>query len=456
VQGVVEVTHARTVTIQLQPEHSLIRFHSVAATRAADSAWTFSIDTTLVPNGTYQLYAVVTNEYGTYDSQPTMFTVDTAFGPEVDDDQASSVDHIAILDGIVSTYESSNPQPQIASIFEQSPLEVANTVASTSPEQRTYGAIAQQSNMLLASFGIALRARVPEYIGFVRDRLTTFEQHTKDILGTLIVSPTINDGMQQTLHTQERFSAFLSHAVSHYESREQYIQGQASEAVLRDTDADGVVDVDEYRLGTDPESADSDGDGYTDFAEIVGGFNPLSVIRESISTHQEPTDAFPASNDVLEFLDFTATYRDNTGQYIPRITGRAPHRSFVTLSVYPEKIHITARTDHNGVWKRDIDAPLRDGQHELYAVQTDNTGAIIARTTPFHFFVEHGVYRVGRERAPFPAAALPGVDIRTHYLTILSVSLVVVLVGMLLIVLGTFINHHAVSLQKRAVRVLGM
>jgi hypothetical protein len=42
-----------------------------------------------------------------------------------------------------------------------------------------------------------------------------------------------------------------------------------------DTDNDGLSDYEEiYVYGTDPENADTDGDGYLDGAEVLQGYNP--------------------------------------------------------------------------------------------------------------------------------------------------------------------------------------
>ncbi len=42
-----------------------------------------------------------------------------------------------------------------------------------------------------------------------------------------------------------------------------------------DTDEDGLSDLREVELGTDPNNPDSDGDGYLDGEEVSGGYNPL-------------------------------------------------------------------------------------------------------------------------------------------------------------------------------------
>lgn len=45
--------------------------------------------------------------------------------------------------------------------------------------------------------------------------------------------------------------------------------------VLLDSDQDGLTDEEERVFGTDPLNADTDGDGYSDGAEVKSGYNPL-------------------------------------------------------------------------------------------------------------------------------------------------------------------------------------
>ena len=50
---------------------------------------------------------------------------------------------------------------------------------------------------------------------------------------------------------------------------------QEEEYVNIDPDNDGLTNTDEEFYGTDPLNPDSDGDGYTDGAEVENGYNPL-------------------------------------------------------------------------------------------------------------------------------------------------------------------------------------
>ena len=51
-----------------------------------------------------------------------------------------------------------------------------------------------------------------------------------------------------------------------------------------DSDSDTIPDTEEARYGTDPNKADTDGDGYTDADEIKNGYNPLGEGRCAVST----------------------------------------------------------------------------------------------------------------------------------------------------------------------------
>lgn len=65
-----------------------------------------------------------------------------------------------------------------------------------------------------------------------------------------------------------------------------------------DSDGDGLNDADELRVGTDPLSYDSDGDGIGDGAEITAGTNPL-IANDSNSTSTQGALEVPAEGAVM-------------------------------------------------------------------------------------------------------------------------------------------------------------
>lgn len=81
-----------------------------------------------------------------------------------------------------------------------------------------------------------------------------------------------------------------------------------------DLDGDGLKNIEEYGLGTDPAESDSDGDGLTDDAEIYLGTNPLVV--------DNYTPEFPVSG-VLLHLRADAGLVIDGGGYLSQWTDRS-------------------------------------------------------------------------------------------------------------------------------------
>ena len=53
----------------------------------------------------------------------------------------------------------------------------------------------------------------------------------------------------------------------------------AQNIAKRDTDNDGLTDLEEFAMGTNPVHWDSDGDGMSDLWEVMRGMNPLKKGR---------------------------------------------------------------------------------------------------------------------------------------------------------------------------------
>lgn len=72
----------------------------------------------------------------------------------------------------------------------------------------------------------------------------------------------------------------------------------------KDSDLDGLTDVEETLYGTEPQKADTDGDSYADGQEIINGYNPLGTGRlEDMPEGQRLVTKYTSSS-----LNFTALY----------------------------------------------------------------------------------------------------------------------------------------------------
>lgn len=90
-----------------------------------------------------------------------------------------------------------------------------------------------------------------------------------------------------------------------------------------DTDNDGLTDVQEEELGTDPEKPDTDNDGYTDGLEVSSGYDPLTPYlppKDSLIKGSIPTVYYYASNGVRYVFPNEKTYKSWFTGYADIIT----------------------------------------------------------------------------------------------------------------------------------------
>ena len=68
----------------------------------------------------------------------------------------------------------------------------------------------------------------------------------------------------------------------------------ASNLSIRDTDNDGLTDLEEFAMGTNPIHWDTDGDGISDYWEVIRGLNPLYAEKEIVESESNPDGDFMA------------------------------------------------------------------------------------------------------------------------------------------------------------------
>lgn len=71
-----------------------------------------------------------------------------------------------------------------------------------------------------------------------------------------------------------------------------------------------------------------------------------------------------------------------------RLSGTAAPNSVVTIFIYSYlPIVVTTTTDENGAWTYDFESKLSEGRHEAYVSVNDDTGKLVAASSPLSFFV---------------------------------------------------------------------
>ncbi len=244
---------------------------------------------------------------------------------------------------------------------------------------------------------------------------TTGEQVPEEILNG---APIAGDG-------QVRVRVYASPAYTQVD--EQTSRRSVPAVIFLDSDDDGLPDDAERRLGTDPNSVDTDNDGYNDAEEIRNDYNPLGAGRLGEDTADDRGGLAPVDEAVLSGLPieqplhagvtndlFTAGVRGfivDAGTFADEdagstedkesavekdladkaslvFEGQASPNSVVTLFIYSYlPMMLTATTDDAGNWSYELGNSLVDGRHEVYVTVTDNTGRVVEKSQPFAFFV---------------------------------------------------------------------
>ena len=113
----------------------------------------------------------------------------------------------------------------------------------------------------------------------------------------------------------------------------------------RDFDGDGLTDLEEYALGTNPCDWDSDGDGMSDLYEVMNGLDPLSVFDgfqryTAIDNPSNPDGDFMARCDYAD--DTFTVFTFANGEMFGLPTATAPHvdvvASSTTVDVYKVEV----------------------------------------------------------------------------------------------------------------------
>lgn len=119
------------------------------------------------------------------------------------------------------------------------------------------------------------------------------------ILAILIVALLLTTGgllLSQSKDSLSEIGSFISKKAS-----------QTASLFSNDKDGDGLSNKEEEKYGTDPENADTDGDGYLDGEEIASGYNPLKSAPGDELSEAEAVTPRPLPQNLTNALAKTLT-----------------------------------------------------------------------------------------------------------------------------------------------------
>ena len=159
---------------------------------------------------------------------------------------------------------------------------------------------------------------------------------------------------------------------------------------------------------------------------------------------EDPRESGITRPDILEISNATVLHATSTETTPEKIllTGRGLRNSFVTIYVYSTPIAAITKTDANGLWSYVLDAPLENGQHQIYVTLEDNVGLIVGKSLPFFFLKDAGTYTLGTLSQKTAPALPPPAEPISDYAYVLIASFVVVSVGLLMLLISMFMTHR--------------
>lgn len=381
----VSIPDVRFTELYARPQNSLRDIYIGTGQQVSAGVWRLLFDTTAIPNGTYTLITKHANQYGSFVHQSDFsVTITNVFETVLTEKDAT---YLAELEAVQDmSIASTSPAKTTETEVEQDASEYDNTTN-----------VAAITSEYLQSYKTAINEHVRTYTEALQlnnTREIRRAEQSIDTLTTEIIAAIIADerliGSEESV--TERVKTHFERLLADTATVDELVKSRIGDAVTTDSDNDGITDYDEITIyKTNPLSADSDNDGFTDGAEIVDGFDPNSPKQESPIVYESPQDTGVEREDILAVTGIVSeTPEVNTTTTVPAavITGTALPNSFVTLYIFSTPIIVTVRTGDDGSWSYRFDKELEDGTHEIYVGITDNTGKLVAKSSPFNFVKE--------------------------------------------------------------------
>lgn len=239
-------------------------------------------------------------------------------------------------------------------------------------------------------------------------------------------------------------------------AKQEVIKQEITKLVYQDTNKDGISDYDsKYVYNMDPVkpslTSTYEGKKITAGEKILLGFDPGKKELEKVVVEEPTTELKPeivvASYRVNEvsFVD-TAPVKETTPtkEIKPtkaiKLKGQALPNSFITIYIYSTPIMVTVKTDSNGEWQYTMDKELENGNHTVYTATVNNTGNIVAKSTPFTFVKTAEAVSL-QDIAPIKSINVPTTVVerpgflQTKNVLIIGISFLMIL-GITLILIG--------------------
>lgn len=415
---------ASYVELYARPLQSLSsRFVALATKRFEQLR--FDFDSTNIPNGDYEFFAKAKLNGEVITTKSLKFKV-------------SNSSYVAETQVTTETQVTAEKETVRPLITVEDTIYIAEPVVENDIARETNKLIADNETELNKLLQLYATARQSGNQILIDSAQESIKQKREDIIFNILQDQSTRDIADEIDVELEKIVSGLEAKV---DSFEQIRKDRSEGLTAKDTDSDGISDFDEVNIyATDPESSDSDKDGVIDGIELVKGFNPLDSSSEAVIEFKSPQQSVGlVRNDLMKInnvVPIVEVGSDDNGQIVKaEISGKALPNSFVTLFIFSSPTVVTIKTDADGSFAYTFNKELEDGQHEIYVAITDNTGEIIAQSSPFSFVKQAQAFTpVDAEKEEITTAANTNDQASKDAINVVGIGILAL--GIILIMLG--------------------
>lgn len=461
----VKTSPVLSVELYAIPKASLtVRFLGLAQrVTTTGTDWKYSWQTTQSPNGDYDVYARVKTDYGFTDGSRILVKVLNSVVTEFTAEQEQTIDTMRDVNEDLVTVTEDAPDttsvesPSTSQEYVPPKVVYVESVSTFMEKVEEIPEINEEEVITIEEILSEFRKRLNVELNNLaraeregnEDELRRVKESIEDLRADVIKELRTSFDRRDLLDNIDGYLTQVTNDLRDITLKnEQMLKERVGEAIVKDSDKDGIGDYDEVNLyRTNPFAADTDGDSYIDSIEIKLGYDPLSPKSESLVVYESPKEVGIIREDILTVETITTlapTEAEQTGEIesVPTralISGKGLPNSFVTLYIFSTPIVLTVKTDAEGAWSYVFDKELDEGEHEVYVGITDNAGRIVAKSAPLPF-VKTAVAFNEKEGVGGALIVSPEPTLISERALLVVASIAIAGLGLVLILLGLHVR----------------
>lgn len=415
-----KIKDANSVEFYYQSTGAILAVYLGKGERKGEDLWQYSWNSNSTPNGDYEIFAKIINQYGEYKSEKIKITIDNPPLKDEKKEEELKIGHQQIKEEIEKrekeifeerqrigqeiseTLKTKENQKEVEEGVGEL-IEKVKEVSQAEKDIEKIKEVEKKQEEKVKNFEKELKKiqQIPELQRKIleeekKNQIETEKvekQKTQEEIVTLKQKlerktkekEKVKEDILERIKPEEKekISAKLENLEGKVKEKEKN-KIEREEILLKDSDSDGLSDEFELWLETDPFNPDSDGDGFLDGVEYKTGYSPLKPGSADKIIYQDPQKVLPKKSDVyrVEKIEKVTLPSSEIGL---KFSGKGLPNSFVTLYIFSVPIVVAVKTNSNGYWEYTLDKPLTDGEHRVYAALTNNHGQVEARSETFVF-----------------------------------------------------------------------